>query len=93
MKHRPKKSEIMIKKINRIMQIFYVFRISCFRKTKVVWLDLFKDIIIFDKNKKMYFFRCSFVKLFRKNFEMMEKQSFEKKNLSKLSFQGGISPN
>ena len=36
----------MIKKINRIMQLFYVFRISCFRKTKVVWLDLFKELFI-----------------------------------------------
>ena len=36
----------MIKKINRIMQIFYIFRISCFRKTKVVWLDLFKELFI-----------------------------------------------
>ena len=46
MKHRPEKSENMIKKINRIMQLFYVFRISCFRKTKVVWLDLFKELFI-----------------------------------------------
>ena len=35
-----------------------------------------QGIIFFDKNKKMHLFRCSFVKLFRKNFEMMEKQSF-----------------
>ena len=28
------------------MQIFYIFRISCFRKTKVVWLDLFKELFI-----------------------------------------------
>ena len=28
------------------MQSFYVFRISCFRKTKVVWLDLFKELFI-----------------------------------------------
>jgi hypothetical protein len=28
------------------MQLFYIFRISCFRKTKVVWLDLFKELFI-----------------------------------------------
>ena len=44
-----------------------------------------QGIIILDKNKKMHLFRCSFVRLFRKNFLMMEKQSFEKKNLSHLS--------
>ena len=32
------------KKINRIMQLFYVFRISCLRKSKMIWLDLFKEL-------------------------------------------------
>ena len=54
MKNRPKKSEIMIKKINRIMQLFYVFRISCFRKTKVVWLDLFKELFISIRIKNVF---------------------------------------
>ena len=66
------------------MQLFYVFRISCFRKTKMIF-GFILGIIFFDKNKKMHLFRCSFVRLFRKNFLMMEKQSFEKKNLSHLS--------
>ena len=44
----------MIKKINRIMQLFYVFRISCFRKTKVVWLDLFKELFISIRIKNVF---------------------------------------
>ena len=52
MKHRPKKSEIMIKKINRIMQLIYVFRISCFRKTKMIWLDLFRVFLFGIRIKK-----------------------------------------
>ena len=54
MKHRPKKSEIMIKKINRIMQLFYVFRISCFRKTKMIWLDLFRVLLFWIRIKNAF---------------------------------------
>ena len=54
MKNRPKKSEIMINKINRIMQLFYIFRISCFRKTKIVWLDLFKELFFWIRIKNAF---------------------------------------
>ena len=42
------------KKINRIMQLIYVFRISCFRKTKIVWLDLFKELFFWIRIKNAF---------------------------------------
>ena len=54
MKYRSKKSENMIKKINRIMQLFYVFRISCFRKNKMAWLDLFKELFFSIRIKNVF---------------------------------------
>ena len=67
MKHWPKKSEIMIKKINRIMQIFYIFRISFFRKTKMVWLDLFKELFYW-LEQKMHLFQMFIRKIVSEKF-------------------------
>lgn len=36
------------------MQLFYVFRISCFRKTKMVWLDLFKELFYWLEQKNAF---------------------------------------
>ena len=54
MKHRPEKSENMIKKINRIMQLFYVFLISCICKTKMIFLDLFRILLFSIRIKNVF---------------------------------------
>ena len=36
------------------MQLFYIFRISCFRKTKIVWMDLFKELFFWIRIKTAF---------------------------------------
>jgi len=38
-----------------------------------------QGIIFFDNNKKMHLFRCSFIRLFLKNFLMMENHHLKKR--------------
>ena len=84
MKHRPKKSEIMIKKINRIMQLIYVFRILFFCKTKIIFLDLFR-ILLFSIRIKNVFIQMFIREIISEKFRNDEKTIILKK--------GGISPN
>ena len=45
------------------MQLIYIFRISCFRKNKMAWLDLFKELFfsIRTKNAFIQMFICKIV--------------------------------
>jgi len=44
----------MIKKINRIMQLIYVFRISSICKTKMIFLDLFRILLFSIRIKNVF---------------------------------------
>ena len=76
MKHRPKKIRNYDKKNKPNYAIILCFSNIMFSKKYNDLVGFIQGIIFFDKNKKMYLFRCSFIRLFLKNFLMMEKPSF-----------------
>ena len=77
-KNRP--IQTLVERYTQLKAISYVDEIIPYQKVPKclegrTWTTFGMDFM-FDKNKKMYLFRCSFVRLFRNNLLMMEKPSF-----------------
>ena len=65
------------------MQLFYVFRISCFRKTKMVWLDLFKELFYWLEQKNA-FIQMFIRKIFKEKFPYDGKTIILKKRIYRI---------